>query len=88
MKITTSYRGVKHELCNDFCAAKLSTSGAVTIQQRHWSDGNKKLLIITIESDELLKTAKSCLQQLSEISGVNYRVSVSLDGGNYRIMES
>ena len=86
MEISYSYRGVKKVLCTDFAEPKLGLNGSVVFNQRGWSDGNQKIHSVTIQADELLETAKKCLQALHEVAGVEFAVAVSVNGDNYTIL--
>ena len=88
MKISYSYRGVKTHITSDFKRPQLGVNGNVVFSQVGWTDGNQKMHRVTIEADDLLKTASACLRMLSEVSGVTYAVAVSVNGGDYKILES
>lgn len=88
MKVTYSYRGNVEVVATDFLSPELGLSGCVSAQQNKWSDGREKVVKVTIEADELLKMAKACLQQLSEISGVGYAVCVKTAGASFSVLWS
>lgn len=74
MKISYSYRGKKIELEDDFDRPKIGIKGQVSFQSGHWTDGNRKIFNVTLEPHELLKTVHTCLNQLNQIAGTNYKV--------------
>ena len=87
MKISYSYRGVKTHITADFRLPKLGINGDVVFSQSGLTDGNQKMRKVTIKADDLLKTASACLRMLGELLGVNYAVAVSVNDGDYKILE-
>lgn len=73
-KITSFYRGNQSIVTDDFRHPPfLSDDGSVTFSTGYC--GNKKSYRFTIPANMLLITAHKCLEQVSKISGVKFKIT-------------
>lgn len=83
--LSKSYRNKITAISEFSFEPKLSSKGCVSLSQYGYGDFgygdnvNSKYSV-TIDADNLLKTSKVCLRQLSSISKVKYRIAVVIDG--------
>jgi len=87
MRITCTYRGIKNSVCENIGGFERLSDGTVAAMQRGWVSGNQKHFFVEIAASEMLPTAKTLLEQLSQISGLRYDIAVSINGEPYKVLK-
>jgi len=79
--LSKSYRGeIKSVNTNEF-SCSLESNGTISFNQSGYGDRcvNGNRYQVTVNASELKDTAKKCLKQIGEISGVDYRIAIVID---------